>query len=89
MKPETISAVKCVVCGKLHEMGGNSYVKVAGDIYIGENGGLIGPNFAKESDPPILEHSTIFCIGSCFMSAVTAALGNPRITKGSELFWDK
>jgi hypothetical protein len=40
----TIEAVKCIKCGKLHEVDSETYFKLDGTLYIGDSGGLYGPN---------------------------------------------
>lgn len=43
-KVETIEAVECVVCGKLHRVDDNRFVSIHGNICIGMNGGVVGNN---------------------------------------------
>ena len=57
-----VKCVKCQVCGRLHEVGDESYYSVYGNITVGESGGLVGNNL---SDHGIVEKRSIFCKPDC------------------------
>jgi len=73
---------KCNKCSKELIMGGEhaNSVVIAGNIYLGKNGGLVGDNFAVK-DPqeltiglndgivPVLRHMTVLC-ADCFCEVI-------------------
>lgn len=71
MNQDTVRAVKCGVCGQLHEVDADTFVSVAGNICIGEGGGLIGDNL-DQGDRVV--NVSIFCRGRCFGKAIEKAL---------------
>lgn len=67
---EHFAAVKCRVCGKLHDIKGDTFVVVSGDITRGLKGGLVGPNLKND----MVIKSSIFCVGQCFKKVCAGAL---------------
>jgi len=66
--------IHCKKCGTPHEEGSRTYITIEGNIYVGENGGIIGNNFplplpedTKARKFTIDEvNRTHFCV-SCFI----------------------
>jgi len=58
LKNEPILAVKCDICGQLHEAESNKFVTIHGNITVGLGGGIIGNNFDKDGH---LFRQFIFC----------------------------
>jgi len=46
MNDDEVKCVKCSVCGRLHEVGTETYFSVYGNITVGEGGGLVGNNIS-------------------------------------------
>ncbi len=44
----TNECVECVQCHKLHKKESEDYVLIAGNVYIGQHGGIIGNNFLED-----------------------------------------
>lgn len=59
-----VSAVKCIQCNKLHEVDSPTYFKFSGNLYVGDNGGLIGNNLDVDGK---VERESIICV-ECFIS---------------------
>lgn len=45
---EFITAVKCSICGDCHNVEGETFIRIFGNILLGMSGGLIGNNFNDE-----------------------------------------
>jgi hypothetical protein len=45
---KTHDAVKCLVCGTLHEMTSTDFISVHGNICVGLGGGEVGNNIDEE-----------------------------------------
>jgi hypothetical protein len=58
MKTQTIQAIKCNICGTLHDITENTFISIDGNICSGSGGGIIGNNF---DDSGKLIRSFIFC----------------------------
>jgi hypothetical protein len=71
MKPQTVEMVLCDMCGTAHRVDSNFYIQVAGNIYMGKNGGLVGNNLDDQSlDNPKVMRSSIYC-KKCFLEYAT------------------
>lgn len=75
---KTIEAVKCSVCGAIHDTEAETFVRVEGNIYIGVSGGIVGNNieYGDYNSPATIE-STIFC-NSCFVDFIQENLNRVR-----------
>lgn len=51
-------AVECVKCGTLHKLEADSFVTIAGNIMVGLEGGVVGPNL---DDDYSLTSASIYC----------------------------
>lgn len=65
-----IPAVKCAICGKLHEQEGHGYIAVQGNITMGLDRGIIGNNMEND----VVVKVSIFCKGECFNSVCSGVL---------------
>ncbi|WAB25053.1 hypothetical protein M3_0102 [Lysinibacillus phage vB_LfM_LysYB1] len=59
-----VVCVKCTKCGTLHEKDSKSYIKIEGNVYVGDDGGIIGGCAEGERFP--VNH---FCHG-CLMHTI-------------------
>ena len=57
-----VSAVKCSVCGALHEESADTYFSVHGNICVGMSGGVVGNNL---DDSGAVSRVSIFCKPEC------------------------
>jgi hypothetical protein len=55
---DSIAAVKCCVCGVLHEIEADTFVSIHGNITIGIHGGVVGDNFDEFGN---LKRCTYIC----------------------------
>ena len=56
-----VELVKCLECGKLHEVSSEEFFRISGDLYVGLRGGLIGDG--KK------ERENIICV-DCFIDFI-------------------
>lgn len=59
---ETINAVRCSQCNKLHDVNDTSFIAIHGNVTLGLKGGLIGNNFDEEGR---VKKVSVFCMGDC------------------------
>jgi len=64
----TVEAVKCDVCGTLHELESETYYTVHGNITIGMNGGLVGNNIDEDSK---VIGTSIYCKPECMAKVLS------------------
>lgn len=73
---DTVPAVRCAICGKLHAQESDNYVAVQGNITIGMKKGIIGNNIEND----IVTKVSIFCKGGCFASVCEGLLTDSGIS---------
>ena len=59
---EQHARVKCIECNQDFSVNSGEYIIIAGDIYVGNEGGIVGANFNPDGT---LGNLSIFCY-SCF-----------------------
>ena len=69
---ETVVAVECCACGSLHKQEALSYITIAGNIYIGANGGVVGNNLDDEGKVTRSTYccSKMSCLDKLFLNEV-------------------
>lgn len=73
-KLDTIEAVQCSVCYKLHKADSTTYLRFVGALFKGAGGGLIGGMPSEDGTP----HSCCYC-PQCFANEVLTVLDLPSI----------
>lgn len=56
-----IEAVECSKCGRLHKKGAETYFKLEGSLYIGEDGGVLGGKPDNAEQQPV----SYWCRAGC------------------------
>ncbi len=57
---------KCLRCTEIHKRDSNTYIRVQGNIYVGESGGIIGGKLPDLTDDL---KSSYFCM-KCFIQEI-------------------
>jgi len=60
----------CVVCSKQYRRGSTDYLRIQGNIYAGESGGIIGDNFIHQVQETSAINSTYCCRNIGCLSAL-------------------
>jgi uncharacterized membrane protein YeiH len=69
MKLPEVKAVQCGVCNKVHALSSDTFFRIAGNIYLGAWGGIVGDNL--EGDPHYVVRSSVYC-KKCFLDIIGA-----------------
>lgn len=76
-----VKNVRCAVCGKAHDVKGNSFLAIYGDIHIGIWGAITGSNYTPETvgtdDLFTLKKVTVVCRGTTPENSCIWALLKP------------
>lgn len=63
----TVQAVSCLHCKKLIQKDSGDYIAIHGNVYVGEDGGLVGNNFNPDGT---LARATFYCTDpKCHLTA--------------------
>lgn len=76
-------AYQCDHCGTLHLPDSETFVRIKGNVYVGESGGVIGNNIEGDTNSlvSIKVHSTILCRKNpCVTDLVDALLNQKTMT---------
>jgi len=63
-----IDSIKCDKCEEIHQLSASTFFTVAGNIYIGTNGGVVGNNLHENTTKDLLVvNMSHYCKSCLFM----------------------
>jgi hypothetical protein len=78
---ETIECVECIICGKIHKLSSDQFIRFQGNVYIGMNGGVLG---GKQPDLFKDVKSSIVCREFSCLNKILE-FGNDLISDAKEM----